>query len=204
MRLGYFMMPLHPPGSDLARDPRARPPPGRAAGPARLRRGLDRRALHRRVGEHPGPGPVHRRRAPAHRAIVFGTGVSCMPNHSPFVLAHRIAQLDQMARGRFMWGVGAGSFIGDMEMVGIDRESGYQRKLTGDAIDLVLKLWDRARARPLRAAQLALQRPGARPDDRQARPRPAVPEAAPAHRRGRRLRALRDARRWPASAAGSR
>ena len=64
-----------------------------------------------------------------------------MPNHSPFILAHRIAQLDQMAQGRFMWGVGAGSFIGDMEMVGIDRRSGYQRELTHDAIDLVLKLW---------------------------------------------------------------
>src|SRR5204863_5457853 len=68
--------------------------------------------------------------------IVFGTGVSCMPNHSPFVLAHRIAQLDQMARGRFIWGVGTGSFIGDMEMVGIDPKSGLHRSLTLDAIDL--------------------------------------------------------------------
>ena len=33
-----------------------------------------------------------------------------MPNHNPFMIAHRIAQLDQMARGRFHWGVGSGDF----------------------------------------------------------------------------------------------
>ncbi|HIF72783.1 MAG TPA: LLM class flavin-dependent oxidoreductase [Dehalococcoidia bacterium] len=31
-----------------------------------------------------------------------------MPNHDPFSIAHRIAQLDQMSRGRLMWGVGSG------------------------------------------------------------------------------------------------
>ena len=35
------------------------------------------------------------------KSIVFGTGVTCMPNHDPFVLAHRIAQLDHLAQGRF-------------------------------------------------------------------------------------------------------
>lgn len=33
--------------------------------------------------------------------IRLGTGVTCMPNHNPFVLAHRIAQLNHMAEGRF-------------------------------------------------------------------------------------------------------
>ena len=33
--------------------------------------------------------------------IKLGTGVSCLPNHNPFHLAHRIAMLDQLARGRF-------------------------------------------------------------------------------------------------------
>src|SRR3954454_8782915 len=45
--------------------------------------------------------------------IKLATGVSCIPNHNPAQLAHRIAQLDQMARGRFLWGVGAGAVLRD-------------------------------------------------------------------------------------------
>src|SRR2546427_11784249 len=37
-----------------------RPRPAGDAGPARLRRGVDRRALHGAVGEHPVPGPLPR------------------------------------------------------------------------------------------------------------------------------------------------
>ncbi len=141
MRLGYFMMPLHPPGSDLGETLKH---------DLRQIERLDRLGFTEAwIGEHftaeweniPAPDLFIAAALQRTERIVFGTGVSCMPNHSPFVLAHRIAQLDQMAQGRFMWGVGAGSFIGDMEMVGIDRKSGYQRDLTGDAIDLVIKLW---------------------------------------------------------------
>ena len=49
-----------------------------------------------------------------------------MPNHNPFILAHRIAQLDHMAKGRFLRGVGSGGFIGDFEVFGIDPKSGIQ------------------------------------------------------------------------------
>jgi alkanesulfonate monooxygenase SsuD/methylene tetrahydromethanopterin reductase-like flavin-dependent oxidoreductase (luciferase family) len=142
MRLGYFMMPLHPPGSDLGKT---------LQHDLRQVERLDQLGFAEAwIGEHftaeweniPAPDLFIAAALQRTERIVFGTGVSCMPNHSPFVLAHRIAQLDQMAQGRFMWGVGAGSFIGDMEMVGIDRKSGYQRQLTGDAIDLVLKIWD--------------------------------------------------------------
>jgi len=141
MRLGYFMMPMHPPGSDLADT---------------LEQDLDQvEALDRLgfdeawIGEHftteweniPAPDLFIAAALQRTKRIVFGTGVSCMPNHSPFVLAHRIAQLDQMARGRFFWGIGAGSFIGDMQVVGIDARGGYRRELERDAVDLVLKLW---------------------------------------------------------------
>src|SRR4051812_16265506 len=141
MRLGYFMMPLHPPGSDLGQT---------LAHDLRQVERLDQLGYGEAwIGEHftaeweniPAPDLFIAAALQRTEQIKFGTGVSCMPNHSPFILAHRIAQLDQMAQGRFMWGVGAGSFVGDMEMVGIDRRSGYQRQLTGDAIDLVLKLW---------------------------------------------------------------
>jgi len=75
------------------------------------------------------------------KRIALATDVTCLPNHNPFHLAHRIAQLDHMARGRFMWGVGAGGFPGDFEVVGMDPATGVQRQYTVDAIDAVLDLW---------------------------------------------------------------
>lgn len=74
--------------------------------------------------------------------IVLGTGVTCMPNHNPFMIASRIAQLDHMCRGRFHWGVGSGGFPGDFEVFGFDPKTGEQRGMTNEAIDLVLQLWD--------------------------------------------------------------
>jgi alkanesulfonate monooxygenase SsuD/methylene tetrahydromethanopterin reductase-like flavin-dependent oxidoreductase (luciferase family) len=141
MRLGYFMMPLHPLGSDMAET--------LELDLSQVER-LDRLGYTEAwIGEHftaeweniPAPDQFIAAALQRTKQIVFGTGVSCMPNHSPFVLAHRIAQLDQMARGRFMWGAGTGAFVGDMEMVGIDPKSGLHRALTLDAIDLVVKLW---------------------------------------------------------------
>jgi alkanesulfonate monooxygenase SsuD/methylene tetrahydromethanopterin reductase-like flavin-dependent oxidoreductase (luciferase family) len=72
----------------------------------------------------------------------LATGVSCLPNHNPLMLAQRIAQLDQMARGRFYWGVGSGGFPGDFELFGVDPKSGEQREITRAVLDLVLTLWN--------------------------------------------------------------
>jgi alkanesulfonate monooxygenase SsuD/methylene tetrahydromethanopterin reductase-like flavin-dependent oxidoreductase (luciferase family) len=58
------------------------------------------------------------------------------------MLAQRIAQLDQMARGRFYWGVGSGGFPGDFDLFGIDPKSGEHRDLTRQALDLILELWN--------------------------------------------------------------
>ena len=72
--------------------------------------------------------------------IVLGTGVSCIPNHNPAQLAHRIAQLDHMARGRFLWGVGAGAFVGDAVMFEVPQD-GAHRQVTQDNIEQILKIW---------------------------------------------------------------
>jgi alkanesulfonate monooxygenase SsuD/methylene tetrahydromethanopterin reductase-like flavin-dependent oxidoreductase (luciferase family) len=74
--------------------------------------------------------------------IVLGTGVTCMPSHNPFEIAHRIAQLDHMAKGRFNWGIGSGGFPGDHKVFGFDPKTGEQRSMTKDAIDLVLQMWE--------------------------------------------------------------
>jgi alkanesulfonate monooxygenase SsuD/methylene tetrahydromethanopterin reductase-like flavin-dependent oxidoreductase (luciferase family) len=141
MRYGYFMMPMHLPGSDLGETLET-----------------DMRQIERLdalgydeawVGEHftaeweniPAPDIFIAAALQRTERIKLGTGVACLPNHNPFVLAHRIAQLDQMAKGRFLFGVGSGGFIGDFEVAGVDPKSGKQRDMTHDSIDLILDLW---------------------------------------------------------------
>src|SRR6266581_1769167 len=129
MRCGYFAMPLHPPGADPART---------------MEEDLEQLATLDRlgfeeawIGEHftamweniPCPDLFIAKALALTQTMKLGTGVSCLPNHSPLMLAQRIAQLDQMARGRFYWGVGSGGFPGDFEVVGVDPKSGlYESK----------------------------------------------------------------------------
>ena len=142
MEVGYFAMPLHPPGADPTRT---------------LEDDLAQIVLldelgykEAWIGEHfttvweniPAPDLFIAMALAKTRNIVLGTGVSCMPNHNPFMLAQRIAQLDHQARGRFQWGVGSGGFPGDFEVFGFDPATGAHRQMTRDAIDLVLQLWD--------------------------------------------------------------
>jgi alkanesulfonate monooxygenase SsuD/methylene tetrahydromethanopterin reductase-like flavin-dependent oxidoreductase (luciferase family) len=142
MRYGYFMMPMHPPGSDPAET--------LEIDLAQVRR-LDELGFEEAwIGEHftgeweniPAPDLFIAAALQRTERIKLGTGVTCLPNHNPFHLAHRIAQLDQMARGRFLWGVGSGGFPGDFAVAGIDPKSGLQRQVTIDAVDTVLSLWD--------------------------------------------------------------
>jgi alkanesulfonate monooxygenase SsuD/methylene tetrahydromethanopterin reductase-like flavin-dependent oxidoreductase (luciferase family) len=141
MRLGYFAMPLHPPGSDPA---------------ATMDEDLGQLVTLERlgyveawIGEHftaqweniPCPDLFIAKALGMTRTITLATGVSCLPSHDPLMLAQRIAQLDQMARGRFYWGVGSGGFPGDFEMFGVDNKSGEQRDITRTMLDLVLELW---------------------------------------------------------------
>jgi alkanesulfonate monooxygenase SsuD/methylene tetrahydromethanopterin reductase-like flavin-dependent oxidoreductase (luciferase family) len=142
MRLGYFTMPLHPPGADPART---------MADDLEQIVTLDRLGYAEAwVGEHftsvweniPCPDLFLAQALARTTNIRLGTGVSCLPNHTPVMLAHRIAQLDQMARGRFNWGIGAGGFPGDFELFDVDDKQGESRRLTREILDEVLALWD--------------------------------------------------------------
>ncbi len=142
MQYGYFTMPLHPPGSDYTHT---------------LEEDLEQIVVLDQlgyqeawIGEHftsgweniPAPDLLIAKAIPLTKNIILGTGVSCLPNHDPFLLAHRIAMLDHLAKGRFYWGVGAGSFIGDFEAFGINPKSGEQRDLTNESLDFILNLWN--------------------------------------------------------------
>jgi alkanesulfonate monooxygenase SsuD/methylene tetrahydromethanopterin reductase-like flavin-dependent oxidoreductase (luciferase family) len=142
MHVGYFTMPLHPPGAD----------PGRTmADDLDQLVFLDRLGFEETwVGEHitaeweniPCPDLFIAQALGMTRRMKLGTGVSCLPNHNPLMLAQRIAQLDQMARGRFLWGVGSGGFPGDLELFELDAKAGEHRAVTRAALDLILDLWN--------------------------------------------------------------
>ncbi len=72
--------------------------------------------------------------------IVLGTGVSCIPDHNPAQLAHRIAQLDVMAKGRFRWGIGVGAFPGDAVLYEVPQD-GSHRRVSHENVEAVLKIW---------------------------------------------------------------
>jgi len=142
MDLGYFTMPLHPPGSNITQT---------LDDDLQQMVVLDKLGYREAwIGEHftaeweniPAPDLFIAKALAMTDNIILGTGVTCMPNHNPFMIAHRIAQLDQMAKGRFYWGVGSGGFPGDFAVFGFDPTTGEQRSMTRDAIDTVLKLWE--------------------------------------------------------------
>lgn len=135
-------MPLHPPGSDVTKT---------------MDDDLEQIVILDKlgykeawVGEHytfeweniPNPDLFIAKACAMTENIKFGTGVTCMPNHNPPMIAHRIAQLDHLTHGRFYWGIGSSSTPGDYELFGFDPEKGDRRKLTREAVDAVLKIWD--------------------------------------------------------------
>ncbi len=142
MEVGFFTMPLHPPGSDITKT---------------FEDDLDQViALDQWgykeawIGEHftseweniPNPDLFIAQALPLTKNIVLGTGVTCLPNHDPFMIAHRIAQLDHMAHGRFYWGIGAGAYVGDCEVFGYDPSTEEHRRMIRDTIDVILKIWE--------------------------------------------------------------
>jgi limonene 1,2-monooxygenase len=72
--------------------------------------------------------------------IRFGTGVSSLSYHHPFVLADRMAQLDHQTRGRVMLGVGPGQLPSDAFMMGIHPTE--QREQLAASLECIVGLLD--------------------------------------------------------------
>jgi alkanesulfonate monooxygenase SsuD/methylene tetrahydromethanopterin reductase-like flavin-dependent oxidoreductase (luciferase family) len=140
IRLGVFSMPAHPPHRPYADV---------------LAEDLEMLVLADQLGydeawlgEHftsiweniPAPDLLIAQALTQTRQITLATGVSCIPNHNPAQLANRIAQLDQMARGRFLWGVGAGAVPSDAVLFEVPAD-GTHRQVTQENIDQILKIW---------------------------------------------------------------
>lgn len=139
MQLGLFMMPLHPPYRPVADC---------------YDRDIEQLVLADRLGfaeawlgEHftekwenaPAPDLLVAKALALTENIRLGTGVTLLGMHEPVYLAHRLAMLDHLARGRFQWGIGLGGIPTDMKLMGLDPLEARSRAV--EALDVILGLW---------------------------------------------------------------
>lgn len=72
------------------------------------------------------------------RRIKLATGVVSLPYHHPFMVAERARLLEYLTGDRLILGLGAGSYVGDMHMLGID--AGDTRRRTAEAASVISRL----------------------------------------------------------------
>jgi alkanesulfonate monooxygenase SsuD/methylene tetrahydromethanopterin reductase-like flavin-dependent oxidoreductase (luciferase family) len=77
---------------------------------------------------------------PRTKNLRFGTGVICIPNHDPVVVAAEVAQFDHMSGGRFMLGVGPGGLLSDFELFGHTDVAIRNRKVI-EAVKIMQRIW---------------------------------------------------------------
>ena len=140
MRLGFFMMPVHPPGRSLT---------------AMLAEDTEKSLLADRLGfeelwlgEHfsatsePIPSPLMFMAVlvPRTKNLRFGTGVICLPNHDPVIVAAEVAQFDHMSQGRLMLGVGPGGLLSDFELFG-HTDAGVRNRKVIESVRIMRQIW---------------------------------------------------------------
>ena len=140
MKLGLFMMPLHPPEKDRTQC---------------FEEDIELVVLADQlgfseawVGQHntlawepiPSNDVFIANVLPRTRNIRLGPGVSLMPHHHPVNVALRLAFLDHLSRGRINCAFGQSGVPTDWTLYDLP-DPQTQGLMTVEAIDLVLKLW---------------------------------------------------------------
>jgi alkanesulfonate monooxygenase SsuD/methylene tetrahydromethanopterin reductase-like flavin-dependent oxidoreductase (luciferase family) len=140
MRLGLFMMPVHPPDrtfwSTLEEDTE------KSLLADQL--GFDEVWL----GEHfsattepiPSAMMFFANLIARTQRVSFGTAVINIPNHHPAIVAAEAAQFDHMSKGRFMLGVGPGGLISDFELFKCPDVHARNRMVV-EAADMIQRIW---------------------------------------------------------------
>jgi alkanesulfonate monooxygenase SsuD/methylene tetrahydromethanopterin reductase-like flavin-dependent oxidoreductase (luciferase family) len=141
MKVGVFMMPSHPPERDLLA--------GHQWDLEHLEY-IDQLGFDEAwIGEHftspwePNPAPdlLIAQALLRTKNIKLAPGAHLLPYHHPAELAHRVAYLDHLAQGRFMFGVGSGGLPSDWQLFNVNGMAGDNRRMTREALDIILKLW---------------------------------------------------------------
>lgn len=140
MKLGMFMMPLHPPGRSVTQTLQE-----------------DREAIiladrlgfcEAYVGEHSTDAAETVTSSMIFlasliaetRQIVLGTGTINVPNSHPAAIATQAAMLDHLLQGRFIMGISPGGLMSDAEVFGnLDKN---RNEMFVEGINTVLKIWE--------------------------------------------------------------
>jgi alkanesulfonate monooxygenase SsuD/methylene tetrahydromethanopterin reductase-like flavin-dependent oxidoreductase (luciferase family) len=139
MQLGFFTMPIHPPGRKLA---------DTLEEDRQLVLLADRLGLAEGyIGEHITDAAENITSSLIFiawllretRNIKLGTGTVNLPNHHPAMVAAEVAMVDHMAKGRFLFGISPGGLLSDAEAFGnLDKD---RTAMFVEAIDQILSLW---------------------------------------------------------------
>jgi alkanesulfonate monooxygenase SsuD/methylene tetrahydromethanopterin reductase-like flavin-dependent oxidoreductase (luciferase family) len=140
MRLGLFMMPVHPPSRSFTET---------LAEDTEKSLFADQLGFEEMwLGEHfsatsePIPSPLMFMAGLISRTknLRFGTGVINLPNHDPVIVAAEVAQFDHMSRGRFLLGVGPGGLLSDFELFRHTDVTVRNRKVI-EAVRIMRQIW---------------------------------------------------------------
>ena len=141
MKLGLFDMPLHSPDRNLTETYDLN---------LELLKLADKLGYDEAwIGEHftivwenmPAPDLFIARALGETERIVLATGVILLAFHDPVMVAHRIAMLDHLAKGRFYMGIGSGGVNTDFQVFGLDRQTANPRQRMKESMEVILKLW---------------------------------------------------------------
>jgi alkanesulfonate monooxygenase SsuD/methylene tetrahydromethanopterin reductase-like flavin-dependent oxidoreductase (luciferase family) len=141
MKLGLFMMPLHP----LRRDPAVTLQEDRETVILADRLGF----YDAFVGEHLTDQAENVTNSfiflatliEATKTIKLATGTSNLSQSHPVLIAAHAAMFDHLAKGRFIFGVSPGALLSDAEALGMISED--RNKIFAEAIDVILQIWER-------------------------------------------------------------
>ena len=141
MRLGMFMMPLHPAG---------RPLHAYLAEDTEKALLLDKLGYDELfIGEHfsvatePYPSPLMFAASllPRTERLTFGTGVVSAALRNPAMIAGEAAQFDHMSKGRFILGIGTGSTPTDIELIDAPADNSVRAKMLAELIEMIERIW---------------------------------------------------------------
>jgi alkanesulfonate monooxygenase SsuD/methylene tetrahydromethanopterin reductase-like flavin-dependent oxidoreductase (luciferase family) len=79
--------------------------------------------------------------APVTKRIKLASGTSNLSQSHPVLIAAQAAMLDNLTRGRFIFGISPGALACDAEVLGILDED--RNKIFAEAIDVILEIWRR-------------------------------------------------------------
>jgi probable F420-dependent oxidoreductase len=89
--------------------------------------------------------------------LLLGTGVTVVPLHQPLALAKRVASIDRVSNGRFLFGVGVGYLEPEFRALGMPMEQRGPR--TVEALAAMRAIWNQDESGGLRAEPRPLQLP---------------------------------------------